>query len=237
MTRLRYCSLLTSWSLAPMVKAWRGPSRLPLAWFTLALATAIRTSSRVSALAASRAGFTWMRIAGFWPPLRVTRPTPGELGDLRHQACVREVLDARQGQGGRGETQGQDRRVGRVHLAVDRRVGEIGGQKGGGRVDRGLHLLLRDIERQVQVELQRDHAAGGRAGRRHLLEPGHLAELALERGGDRGGHDVGARPGVEGLYLHGRVVDLGQGGDREQPVGDEAGQDDRDGEEGGGDRP
>ncbi len=77
MTRLRYCSLVTSWSLAPMVYAWRGPSRLPLAWFTLALATAVRTSSRVSALAASRAGFTWMRIAGFWPPLRVTRPTPG----------------------------------------------------------------------------------------------------------------------------------------------------------------
>src|SRR4029453_6548062 len=65
MTRLRYCSLETSWSLAPMVKAWRGPSRLPLAWFTVALATGARRSSRVSELAASRAGFAWMRMAGF----------------------------------------------------------------------------------------------------------------------------------------------------------------------------
>ena len=38
---------------------------------------AARTSSRVRPLAASRAGLTWMRTAGFWPPLMVTRPTPG----------------------------------------------------------------------------------------------------------------------------------------------------------------
>ena len=60
-----------------MVKAWRLPSRLPLAWFTLAEATATRTSSSVSPFAARRAGLTWTRIAGFWPPLRLTRPTPG----------------------------------------------------------------------------------------------------------------------------------------------------------------
>src|SRR5258705_1108439 len=60
-----------------MVKAWRLPSRLPLAWFTLAEATAVRTSSRVSPLAARRAGLTCTRIAGFCPPLRLTRPTPG----------------------------------------------------------------------------------------------------------------------------------------------------------------
>ena len=48
-----------------------------MAWFTLALATAARTSSRVRPLAASRAGLAWMRTAGFCPPLKVTSPTPG----------------------------------------------------------------------------------------------------------------------------------------------------------------
>ena len=54
---------------------------------------------------------------------------------------------------------------------------------------------------------------------RHLLEAGELAELALERRGHRRGHDVGARAGVEGQDPDGRVVHLGQRGDRELPVG------------------
>ena len=48
-----------------MVNDWSGPSRLPFAWLTLAAATAVRTSSMVKPFAASRAGFTWMRTAGF----------------------------------------------------------------------------------------------------------------------------------------------------------------------------
>jgi len=48
-----------------------------LAWFTLLAATAVRTSPRVSPLAARAAGLAWMRTAGFCPPLMLTRPTPG----------------------------------------------------------------------------------------------------------------------------------------------------------------
>src|SRR5207253_5123211 len=60
-----------------MVEARSGPSKLPLAWLTLALPIAVRTSSSESPCAASATGSTWMRMAGRWPPPRLTRPTPG----------------------------------------------------------------------------------------------------------------------------------------------------------------
>src|SRR4029453_14866798 len=134
-----------------------------------------------------------------------------------------------------GEPEGEDGRVRRVHLAVDRRVRQVVGQERGGGVDGRLHLLLGDVQREVEVQLQRDDGRSGRAGRGHLLEPWHLAELALERRGDRGGHHVGTGARIERLHLHGRVVHLGRGGGGR--VGAEAGQDDRGGEERGGDRP
>src|SRR5262244_3363945 len=43
-----YSALEKSWSLAPMLNAWRGPSRLPLAWSTFAWDKTERTSSRLN---------------------------------------------------------------------------------------------------------------------------------------------------------------------------------------------
>ena len=59
----------------------------------------------------------------------------------------------------------QDRRVGRIDLGVDRRRRQVGRQQVAGGIDRRLHLLLGDIERQVEGELQRDDRRAGRAGR------------------------------------------------------------------------
>ena len=95
------------------------------------------------------------------------------------------------------------------------------------RVDRRLNLLLRSVEREVEAELQGDDRSPGGTRRRHLIEPGHLAELNLERRGDRGGHHVGAGAGIEGLNLDCRVIDLGQRRQREEPIGEEADQHDR----------
>ena len=53
------------------------PSKAPLAWLTFACESAVRTSSRVRPYDESAVGFTWTRTAGFWPPLMLTRPTPG----------------------------------------------------------------------------------------------------------------------------------------------------------------
>ena len=62
--------------MAPSAKAWRGPSNPPLAPFTLADATALRTSSIARPYAATRAGSTRTRTAGRSPPCTVTLPTP-----------------------------------------------------------------------------------------------------------------------------------------------------------------
>ncbi len=85
--------------------------------------------------------------------------------------------------------------------------------------------------------MQGDDRGAGRAGRRHLVEARHLAELALERRGDRGGHHLRAGAGIEGLHLDRRVVDLGQRRERQEAVGDDADQQDRHHQQRGRDRP
>ncbi len=72
----RYSSAERSWSLASIVEARAGPSKLPLAPLTLAAPIAVRRSSIDMPSAASAVGLAWMRTAGRWPPLMVTRPTP-----------------------------------------------------------------------------------------------------------------------------------------------------------------
>ena len=70
--------------------------------------------------------------------------------------------------------------------------------------------------------------SAGRAGRRHLVQPRHLAELALERRGDRRGHHLRAGAGIERQHADRRIVDLGQRRQRQEPIGDHADHHDRD---------
>ena len=171
------------------------------------------------------------------PAAEAHQADPRELRDLLREAGVGEVLHLRQRQRVGGERERQDRRVGRVRLAVDRRVREVARQVRGGRVDRRLHLLLGDVDAQLERELERDHRAPEGARREHLLETRHLAELLLERRRHRRRHDVGPGARVEGEHLDRRIVDLRQRRDRQLVVGDGAGQHDRRHEQRGGDRP
>ena len=132
----------------------------------------------------------------------------GDLGDFLRHPGLHHILHLGHRNGGRGDGEGHDRRIRRVHLAVDRRVGQIARQQVGGGVNRRLHFLLGDVQRQGQLELQRDYRGATGALRRHLFEAGHLAELALQRGGDGGGHHVRAGARIEGNYLDGRVINL-----------------------------
>jgi hypothetical protein len=77
MTSGRNSAADCNWSLASMVEARVGPSKLPLAALTLALASAVRRSSRLMPYAASALGLARTRTAGRCPPLMLTRPTPG----------------------------------------------------------------------------------------------------------------------------------------------------------------
>ena len=178
-----------------------------------------------------------MRTPGFWPPSRLTRPTPGSCDDLLGEPGVDHIVHLGQRLGLGGDGQGQHRRVGGIDLGVDRRRGQIGRQQIAGGVDRRLDLLLRDVEAELEGELQRDGRGASRADRGHLVEAGHLAELALERRRDRRGHDLRAGAGIERLDADGRIVDLRQGRQRQEFVGDHADQHDRDHQQRGSDRP
>ncbi len=150
-----------------------------------------------------------------------------QLRDLLHEPRVGEVLDGRERQRARRDAERQHRRVGRIDLAVHGRVREVTGQERRGRVDGRLHLLLGDVDRKGQVELQGHDRRAARADRRHLLEAGQLAELPLERRGHSRRHDVRACPRIERDRLDRRVVNLGERRDRQLAIRHDAGQHDR----------
>ena len=165
------------------------------------------------------------------------KPHAGQLRDLLREPRIGQILDLRQGHGGRGERQRQDRRVGGIDLGVDRRRRQVGRQQIPGRVDRRLDLLFGDVEADVQSELQGDDRGAGRTRGRHLVEVRHLAELHFQGRRDRGGHHVGRGAGIEGLHLDGRVIDFGQRRQGQEPEGDHAAEHDRHHQQRGRDRP
>ena len=72
----RYCCGDCNWSLASMLNDCWLPLMLPFGLLTLAPAMAVRMLSMLSPSAASAGPFTVTRMAGLWPPDRLTRPTP-----------------------------------------------------------------------------------------------------------------------------------------------------------------
>ncbi len=159
------------------------------------------------------------------------------LCDLLGQPRIRQVFDLGQGERIGAQRQRQDGRVGRIGLVVDRRIRQVGRKVCRRRVDRRLDLLFGDVDVQRKLELQDDDRAPVRAGRRHLVEPRHLAELAFQGRRDGRRHHVRAGAGIERQDLDRGVVDLRQGGDRQLKVRDGADQYDRDHEQHGRDRP
>ena len=161
----------------------------------------------------------------------------GHLGQpLRHHG-VGQIAEAAQVDGLRGERQRDDRRVGRVHLRIERRVGQVARQRRAGGVDRRLHVLRGGVDVAVEIELQRDLADAERTRRGHRLQRRDLAELALQRRGDQRGDGVGIGAGQLRRDLDGREIDLRQRRDRQPPVAERAAQHHRDAEQRGGDRP
>ena len=161
----------------------------------------------------------------------------GKLRELRHEPALDQILHVGQLHRLRRDAEREDRRVGRIDLGVDRRRRQVGGQQIAGRVDRRLHLLLGDVDGEIEPEAQRDERGAAGARRHHLREVGHLPELPLQRRGDRGGHHLRARAGIEGLHLDGRIIDLRQRRQRQEFVGDDADQQDREHQQRCRDRP
>ena len=152
------------------------------------------------------------------------QPDAAELRDFLRQPRLANVFQLGQRHAFGGDRERQDRRVGRIDLGVDRRHRQVARQQIVRRIDRRLHFLLGDVEAEIETELQRDDRGAGRARRRHLVEAGHLAELPLQGSGHRRRHHFRARARIERLYLDGRIIDLRQGRERQEGVGDDAGQ-------------
>ena len=64
----------------------------------------------------------------------------------------------------RGQRDEQHRRVGRVHLAVARRLRHLGRQRTRGAQQRGLHVHRRGVDVAAFVEFQRHAGVAQRAG-------------------------------------------------------------------------
>ena len=125
------------------------------------------------------------------------------------------VIEVAAGRGVRCQGQDQDRRVGRIDLAIGRIAAQAGRQVGARRVDRGLHVARRAVDVAVQPELQRDARGSDRARRRHLGDIGDLSEMPLERACDGRGDIFRARAGQCRLDRDRRKIDLRQRRDRQ----------------------
>jgi hypothetical protein len=154
-----------------------------------------------------------------------------QLRNLLGNAFIRQIFDIGQGNGGRGDRDGDDRRIGGIDLGVDRRRRQRGRQEVAGGIGRRLHFLFGHIQAQAEVELQGQNRGAGRGDRRHFLQARHVAELTLERRRDRGRHHIGAGAGIEGLHLDGGIIHLRQGRQRQEMIPRHAHQQDRDHEQ------
>ncbi len=107
----------------------------------------------------------------------------GKLRDFLGQSGVGQILHLLQRYGLGTQRQSKNRRVGGIHFVVDRRIGEVGGKKSAAGIDGRLHLLLGDVNVLIKIKLQNDQRSAEGAGRGHLLQARHLAELPLQRSG------------------------------------------------------
>ena len=85
-----------------------------------------------------------------------------------------------------------------------------------------LDLLLRYVDVQAQVELQRDDRTSARTGRRHLLESGTWPNCRSSGAVTEDAMTSGLAPGIEGGHLDGGVIDLRECRHRQLAVGDKA---------------
>jgi hypothetical protein len=143
-------------------------------------------------LAASAFGFACTRTRR---PLAAGERHQAHARDLREflrEARVGEVLDLGQRQGAGGKAEREDRRVGRVHLAVDRRRRQVLRQQVRAGVDRRLHPCSATSSGMARSNCSVITEAPPELDESICFRPGIWPELALERRGDRGGHHLGA---------------------------------------------
>ena len=136
-----------------------------------------------------------------------------------------------------GHCNDHDRRVRRIDLVVGWVLAQACRQVGARGDDRRLDVARRAVDVAVEAELQGDVCRAEGALRRHFVDVGDLAEMALERRGDRLRHGVGARARHVGLNGDDRKIDLRQRRDGQLRIAEQTREDDADRQQRRGDRP
>jgi hypothetical protein len=124
----------------------------------------------------------------------------------------------------RRHRQNEDRRVGRIDLAIGRIGLQARRQIGAGGDDGGLHVARGAVDVAVEIELQRDARLTDAALRRHFGDVGDLPEMTFERAGDAGRHRCRAGAGKLRIHRDRRIVDLRQRRHRQFGESENAGQ-------------
>ena len=158
------------------------------------------------------------------------------LRDLLGDEIIGVIVDGDERQRVRSCRKDHDRKIGRVYLLVARRNGHLLGQRSAGDSDRRLHVLARRVDVPVELELNRDRGGVQRTNRSQLRDPGDLAELPFERGGNRCRHRLGAGALKRRVHRNGREVDLRQRCHRQKRHRDQSDESDRRHQERSGDR-
>ena len=160
-----------------------------------------------------------------------------DLRQLLLEDVTGRIVDLTLRQRFRCHRQDEDRRIGRINLAIGRIGLQTRRQVGAGGVDRGLHVARRAIDVAGQIELERDLAAAQGTRRGHLRYVRDVSELPLQGGGDGGRHDGRAGAGQVGVHVDGGEIDLGQRRYGEHHESDGARDGHGDGEQRGAHRP
>ena len=154
----------------------------PSGALTVALASTLRTSSSVRPMAASFAGIDLHADRRLLLAADQHLRHAGDLRDLLRQDVLGVVVDLDQRQRVGLHRQDHDRRIGRVDLAIGRRVRQVLRQLPGGGVDRRLHVVGGGVDVAVEIELQRDAAwCPARSTDVICATPGICANWRLQR--------------------------------------------------------
>ncbi len=214
MTTVLYSLASVIWPFTAMPSAWRGPWKLPAASVTLALRMAVNTSCPARSGGAQRARVQLHPNGRLLRPVDLHLAHAVQLAQALRQDGVGRVVHLRRRQRGGGQRQRQDRRVGRVELAVVRPRRQVGRQVGGRGVDRRLHVVRRALDIAVDVELDHDRGRADRAGGGDLRHPRDLPQAPLQRRRDGGRHRLRIGAGPAGEHHDGGDVHRRQRRDR-----------------------
>ena len=144
-----------------------------------------------------------------------------ELAQPLADDLIRRLEDLAHGIRIRSHREHHDGRIRRVGFFVSRRRGEIHRQIARRGIDRRLHVARRSVHLAREVKLHADRSPAERAARSDFGDAGNLAEVSLERRGERRGDRLRIRAGQARAHGDHREIHPWNRRNRQQMVSDD----------------